>query len=104
MQSADVYGCQRLFLRSSGQVFILTYLRYFQENKITFFINFRHCEKGRGIGALIRRVTDRPFQIVLGTFLAQFGFGSTILITMIREHFFGQRASSDNFFGKQANF
>ena len=37
----------------------------------------------------------RAFQIVLGTFLAQFGFGSTILI---REHFFGQRASSDNFF------
>ena len=46
-------------------------------------------------------VKDRPFQIVLGTFLAQFGFGSTILI---REHFFGQRASSDNFFGKQADF
>ena len=43
----------------------------------------------------------RPFQIVLGTFLAQFGFGSTILI---REHFFGQRASFDNFFGKQADF
>ena len=44
---------------------------------------------------------NRPFQIVLGTFLAQFGFGSTILI---REHFFGQRASFDNFFGKQADF
>ncbi len=43
----------------------------------------------------------RSFQIVLGTFLARFGFGSTILI---REHFFGQRASSDNFFGKQADF
>jgi len=46
-------------------------------------------------------ITIRPFQIVLGTFFGQFGFGSTILI---REHFFGQRASSDNFFGKQANF
>ena len=44
---------------------------------------------------------SRPFQIVLGTFLARFGFGSTILI---REHFFGQRASFDNFFGKQADF
>ena len=47
------------------------------------------------------RNKNRPFQIVLGTFLAQFGFGSTILI---REHFFGQRASFDNFFGKQADF
>ena len=46
-------------------------------------------------------IGGRPFQIVLGTFLAQFGFGSTILI---REHFFGQRASFDNFFGKQADF
>ena len=46
-------------------------------------------------------MAGRPFQIVLGTFLAQFGFGSTILI---REHFFGQRSSFDNFFGKQADF
>ncbi len=50
---------------------------------------------------IVRSDEGRPFQIVLGTFLAQFGFGSIILI---REHFFGQRASSDNFFGKQANF
>ena len=62
-------------------------------------------QKGGGGGArapnIFSELRVRPFQIVLGTFLAQFGFGSTILI---REHFFGQRASFDNFFGKQADF